>query len=155
MKKEKGFTLVELLAVITLLAVIMVIAGASVTKIRKDSSKKEAIQLENMLTEVGSNVYSYETISGTNEAGSFNALYQIGNPFIIKLDQLKGAGYLKDLTSDNKIPNPFGGVGCDGYILVDPSSDTIFKGYLNCGEDYTTSDFGVYQSATSATLSNS
>lgn len=191
---KKGFTLVELLAVLVVLAIIMVIAGVSVTKTKKEAAYQEALKLERSLEDMGANIYSYEMISGIKtddevaikdpsnpKKGQTNAYreyfyYKYKNPpaitpfftqdlskgFRITLDELHNAGYAKNLVlnpeydhdnpdnpiNDNmgkyKIPNPYGGKGCNGYILVTPTEEKKFRGFIRCPNGYSTKNYGKY-----------
>lgn len=143
MKKNKGFTLVELLAVIVVLGVLMTVAGVSAVKIKKDANEKQAKQLEADLTKLGESIYSYEMMLGNKtDSEHFYQRLNKETEFIITLTELKEAGYLKDLVKEGevyKMPNPAGGEGCDGFILV-TKEDKLpkFKGYINCKNLYTT-----------------
>lgn len=155
-KSNHGFTLIELLAVIVILGTIMVIAGISVIKIKENANRQEAEKLEKTIADLGANIYSYEYMSGKKDAGTFYALYKAGNSFIVTLEKLRESGYLTNLTSENKIANPFGGEGCDAYLYVKPDAvapEPTFKGYLNCGDDYTTDGWDDYKNLPGAELS--
>ena len=117
--RKKGFTLVELLAVIVVLGIIMTIAGTAVLGQRKKANIEEAKKIEQTLADLGPGIYAYKS------------LYNSENDFIIHLDELKKGGYL------DQIDTPFGGEDCNAYLLVNPNanaSEDMFKGYLNCGD---------------------
>ena len=134
MKNKKGFTLVELLAVIVVLSLVIVIAGLSVTQVRKNANKELAKSLEETITKLGPTIYSYESYLDNS---NFMDAYNKGDKFYISLKELKTKGYLK---SENL---NIGNVTCGGYLEVNPQRDekAIFKGYINCEGLRTTYDY--------------
>lgn len=64
MKKNNGFTLVELLAAIVILGVLMTVAAGAFGSIKKNNAKKEAQQLEDSLITLGETMYTSSIISG-------------------------------------------------------------------------------------------
>lgn len=134
MKDKKGFTLVELLAVIVILGILMVIAGTSVNAVKRSAAEKEAKQLEQTLTDLGPGVYSYNTSTGSN--------INIKGKYIT-IKALREAGYLKDLkykSGKYYFKSPFNAKKtCDGYLYV--SNIYEFKGYVDCGSDYKTDGY--------------
>lgn len=131
MKKEKGFTLVELLAVIVVLGVIMAIAGTAVLNQRKKANIEEAKKIEQSITDLGPGIYSYESSVGS---GSFMQDFNKEQRFKISQNTLISAGYL-----DGQIKNPSGNGNCDAYLVIDPlSEDEMFKGYVDCPNLYAT-----------------
>ena len=86
---KKGFTLVEILAVIALLSIIIVLAVPSITKLREDSLETEANNQKNQIESIGV-LYSYDM--------KYHNCY-------IKLQTLIDAGYLKT-NEANDIINP-------------------------------------------------
>ena len=82
MKNKKGFTLVELLAVIVVLAVILVIAGTNVSKSIEDTRNKAKFMAAKEIVEIAS-AFMYE-----------NSLDEVSVTTLI------GAGYLEsDVTN--------------------------------------------------------
>ena len=69
--RKKGFTLVELLAVIVVLGIIMTIAGTAVLGQRKKANIEEAKKLEDTIKNLGAGIYSYEMISGVKDNESY------------------------------------------------------------------------------------
>ena len=138
MKNKKGFTLVELLAVIVVLGIIMAIAGTAVLGQRKRANVEAAKNLEESIKDLGAGIYTYES---SQVESDFMTAYRTGE-FKISIDKLGEAGYLKDLSSSGKIKNPAGGDDCDGYLVVDPSGDEMFMGYINCPNLYATGQEG-------------
>lgn len=132
MKKNNGFTLVELLAVITILGIIMVIGGIAATKMKKDANVKEAQQIEEMLKDLGPGIYSYEKSAGVSDKRSyckkiegsdyiegklycengnsyddyteyFNMKYSHTNPVSLSFETLYNAGYLKEVVLEGSV----------------------------------------------------
>lgn len=161
-KNKKGFTLVELLAVIVVLGIIMSIAGTAVLKQKKKANLDEARKLEKTIADLGANIYSYEYLVGVKDAKSYceeinsnynenegkcengndddseNYFYKSykslsdGSSIKISLDELKDAGYLKSDT----ISNPAGKGNCEGYLEVKKGPE--FSGYICCNNLYET-----------------
>lgn len=149
MKDKNGFTLVELLAVIVVLAVILVIAGTSFTRIKRNANIEEAKKIEQSLTDLGPNIYSYEYITNNgaeeDDEATFMKKYNglaKKDSFNISLDTLKGAGYLKNVSIKNP-KNPSGNDVCNGYLKVTKGDDgPEFKGYICCPDLYKTVETG-------------
>ena len=121
MKSKKGFTLVELLAVITVLALVMVIAGLSVSRVRKNANVELAKKLEDTLKGFGPDIYAAKKEAGEEVSGKYG------------IDYLKDYGYLK-----GDIANPNGNGSCEGYVEIEKSGEELaFSGHVCCP--------GVYQ----------
>ncbi len=143
--KKNGFTLMELLAVIVVLAIIGVIASTVISGARKSALENEYKYLEKEITDLGASIYSHESIA--NPTGDFNNKYKTmttNESFYISLDSLHEAGYLKDLKKVNdkyKLVDPGKGSYCDGFLLVKKTSDgPSFNGFIKC-DDYETNDY--------------
>lgn len=120
---KKGFTLMELLAVIVILGIIMVIAVPNFINTRKKAAEQEAIKMENMIKDLGPAIYSYEKIK--NPDGVF--MKKIGNEKIyIRENDLASAGYLKN----SALQNPFGKKSCDAVLIID--TDINFEAKIYC-----------------------
>lgn len=162
MKNKKGFTLVELLAVIVVLGIIMAVAGTAALKIKKNSDIETAKKLEQTLADLGPSIYSYEmmqqpeVIKGTDSNpldGNFSynykkisqtsepldgmdingrKIYQ-GYSLLVTTSQLQNKGYLK--SSSLKIGNQ----SCNGFIRIyKTSSGPYFEGNICCAGIYST-----------------
>lgn len=112
---KKGFTLVELLAVIVVLGIIMTIAGSAVLTQKKKANQGEVVAIYNDIKTFGPDVYLKEKDS-------------INGKVYFNVEYLKNEGYLK---SDIKNPaNPKN--DCEAYLLIDKSSDNMFEAYVEC-----------------------
>ena len=142
MKKNiKGFTLVELLAVIVILGLIMTIAGTSLIGTRKKANKEEAKNIENTITKVGEELYAHESMLGNkDDAAYFYQKYKtLGDGISLKItiEALKNAGYLKSKT----ISNPSGNGDCKGYLQVTKTGEgPKFEGHVCCPNLYKTGE---------------
>lgn len=167
MKKNiKGFTLVELLAVIVVIALLATIGGSYLLSVRNKSNKDLAIKLEDSITKLGESIYSYEYIVGRNSssAGTFYTEYKrISSNESIKVDlcELYDKGYMENVnktTIDTDIGttedegsteictlnSPENGKTCSAFLLVTKTDNgPEFKGYIDCGSLYKTSDYDV------------
>ena len=116
MSNKKGFTLVELLAVIVILGVIISIVTMSVLGTKNKANIEEAKKIEEQIKLLGSEVYLDKRET---------KIYQ--------LDDLKEYG-LK-----TPIKNPSGKGICTGYLEI--TTDADFKAYINCPGVYTTDGY--------------
>lgn len=152
MKDKKGFTLVELLAVIVLLSLLSTIGITMLLSSRKNANIRLAKKLEQSLTDIGEQYYIYETTVNKNsedesyDGKNFYNKYrelETNEAIIISLKQLKDAGYLKGLKCSNgtcEFQSPSKGT-CPGYLLITNETDgPTFKGYIKC-DVYETTDF--------------
>ena len=130
---KKGFTLVEILAVVLILGLLSGIATLSVNRILNNSRKKEAKKIEEEIAALGDTIYIHEKIKSGN-GSVFVESYKNGN-FYILVNDLRNSGYL-----EGDIKSPWGGT-CSGYLEY---TGDEFKGYIDCGayktEDYKTED---------------
>lgn len=135
-KNKKGFTLVELLAVIVVLGIIMSIAGTAVLKQKKKANLEEAKKLEKTIADLGPSIYSYESmLENKDDNDYFYKSYKNlsdGSSIKISFAELKEAGYLKSET----ISNPAGKGICEGYLEVKKGPE--FSGYICCNNLYET-----------------
>lgn len=115
MKNKKGFTLVELLAVIVVLAIIMSIAGSAVMRQRKTANVEEAKKMEHDIETIG-----YEAYIGK----------ETGKVFLVDLTKygLKSSSIKNPAGSNN--PN------CEGYVEI--KSGPEITGHICCVGVYET-----------------
>ena len=112
MKKNiKGFTLVELLAVVVILGIIMTIAGTSLIGTRKKANQSEVDSIYNTIKKIGPDVYL-----SNNGDGCYSAAW------------LKENGYLKSEVSNPAKPEDT----CTAYLIIDKSKDDMFEAYVKC-----------------------
>ena len=127
MKKNKGFTLVELLAVIAILGIVVIVVSVNVIGAKKDANIKEIKMIEEQIAKIGPD-YILENNSVT---------------FPARIGIASLSNYL-NLDNSNKIKSPFGNnKTCSGYLLINKSGDEYdFKGFVDCGSDYKTTGYG-------------
>ena len=160
MRNKKGFTLLELLAIIVLLGLISMVPITALMNNRKNANKKLAKEMEQSLTKLGEEIYVYETMNGSDDSGSFNDKYKsLGDgKIIITLNQLKDAGYLKNLVkdgSDYKFVSPESkNKKCEGYLIIKIGPES--QGYIRCDNNLyeTTSYDSEKHDAVGVTLTN-
>lgn len=113
---KKGFTLVELLAVIVVLGIITTIAGSSVIKQRKTANQGEVETIYNDIKAFGPDVYMAE--KNNIDANTY-----------FDVSYLRSNGYLKSDIKNPASPKDT----CEAYLLIDKNSDdNMFEAYVNC-----------------------
>lgn len=116
MKKIKGFTLVELLAVITLLAAIILVSIPSIINTLKNNENKVSKQFDNAL------INACELYVERNR-NMFTELNVIGGTIDVEAQTLLNEGYL---TQNLESPDENTSVG-DYIITVTVNSDETLK----------------------------
>lgn len=131
MKNKRGFTLVELLAVVVVLGIIGSIVTMSVMNIKKNASDDVFEKLQKEIEDLGPEIYTHEMISGDKVApNSFYNMYKNEGEFIITVEELQNKGYLDSIQSPYKTSET-----CKGYLKVDTTSgEPEFSAFLNCSE---------------------
>lgn len=129
-KNKKGFTLVELLAVIVILGIILTIAGTNVVKSIKIANQQEVYSLGKSLEDLGPGIYSSEKLK---DSSKFIDKYKTGNCFYIEASELKNVGLLKSSIKSPAKKN----VGCTAKLFVNPSANVdsgekIYTSYVSC-----------------------
>lgn len=84
MNGKKGFTLVELMAILVILGVILLMAMPSITKTFKDSQTQEAGEYKKTLCIAAQSYMELEKVK-----------YENGKK-VIKIDDLKAKGYIRE-----------------------------------------------------------
>lgn len=139
MKKNNGFTLVELLAVITILGVIMIVGGVAAVNIKKDANIKEAKQIEEMLKDLGPGIYSYEKSAGVYDARSYCKKIE-SEDYISGLSCKNGASVQKDkyfypkyssAYNNTELFISFSELYQAGYLKEVVLEGSVFKGIKN------------------------
>ncbi len=117
--KNKGFTLVELLAVIVVLSIIMTIAGASLLRTKKNTDQKEVESMYNTIKKLGPDVY----LSGIEASDDGENIKVYSTSFLLSNGYLKSAIYN---------PSKSGGT-CNACLIIDTSEeDNMFDAYVEC-----------------------
>ena len=144
MRNHKGFTMVELLAVITILSIIMVILIPAVTNISKNTKesilKSKISTIETSASKYGEdNINTYQKCTNALESGTINK--DAYDDCIVSVDDLVRYGYLEyDTTKGDAsfIGNPVSGGRLDGKVLLcyDPHTITVSATLYDVNADY-------------------
>lgn len=134
--KKRGFTLVELLAVIVILAIILAIAVPAISNLIENSRVVAYQNSEKMLASAARNY-----LAGRNEL----IPSKVNNIYVISSGELITNGFLsnlKDVTDSSST--------CDGYVIVKRISDANheLQPYMKCGSNYRTTDYADANLAT-------
>lgn len=150
MMNKKGFTLIEILAVILILSLITTGSIAVVIRSKKVANDKLAVKLEDSLTAVGKSIYVHEFLSGNKEDDNYfyKKYKNLGDneSLYISLTELGKKNYLTDLKKENsnyKFKSPYGSdKTCDGYLMITKVKDAPeYKGYISCEGGYKSKDY--------------
>ena len=118
MRNNKGFTLVELIATIVVLAIVAGIGTISITSIIR-KSKEENYNL--LLKNINSAAESYYQECKYNKSDAIECIkYDENNGYVVSLGNLVTYGFLKGNAKDSN----------DEYTIVDPSDND--KSIVNC-----------------------
>lgn len=122
-KNKKGFTLVELLAVIVILGIILTIAGTNVVKSIKIANQQEVEKFAKMLTDLGPDVYLNE-----KQATSSDVIDAINDDNIAEIPAsvLKNAGYLKSVPKLGKK------TCAQANLYIYKGTEIEYKAYILC-----------------------
>lgn len=129
LNNNKGFTLIEILAVIIILGIILVISIPSVTKLIVSSKKQAYKKNEDILAIAGKNYYASKR--------SLLPKY-IGSEKAILLNEMIEAGEMENIYDPNNNQ-----LLCDGFVIVKRISEYQYKytPYLKCGDNYITDNY--------------
>ena len=139
---KKGFTLVELLAVIIVLAILGAITVTAYTKVKEKASDDTFKSLVKEIDDLGPQIYSHEMLM---KKDFYNTYKDISNEefLIITTDNLCKTGYLDKCNADNKLISPFNSSStCAGYIEVKKTADgPEFGAELYCDTNHKTDGY--------------
>ena len=122
MKKEKGFTLVELLAAIVILGVLMATAAGAFGAIKKNNAKKELEQIAGSIKKIGETMYTSSVIRGEN-------LFASDNQVVFTGAELKE----KELIESETIENPFNkGSQCNIELKLTKTPEFKSEATISC-----------------------
>lgn len=119
---KKGFTLVELLAVIAILGILIILAVPNIIKIYNNSTKRAMEVQENQILDAANLYISDYCTQRINSSYVCPALY-INNK-IICLNELTTNGYIENIT--------YKGSTCKGMTVFDSNGKNGVT-YLYCG----------------------
>ena len=124
MKKNKGFTLVELLAVIVIIGILSVITIVSVSRLISKSKNEQLKQQKNTIAMAAENYMQSNRVFLPKA---------IGQTTTVKVETLKKKGYLKEVVKNAN------GEPCmtESFVKVYKASATKYKytTYLYCGKE--------------------
>lgn len=149
---NKGFTLVELIATILILALVMSIASYSIINVIRNAKQKNYDLLIDHIKE-GAELYYQECRYANNSGISCN---QIDGGYEITLGELVTYGYLKGNKGDNrtKLINPLNDddisaceitvVYSEGYLIISNNSslESCPNNYSGIEVEFKPSDYG-------------
>lgn len=108
MKNNKGFTLVELLATLIVLALVMTLGGYSITSIIKNSKEKNCELLISNIKDAAESYYNECKYMPTKKCDDENEDGE--EVYKVSLSDLVSSGFLKgnseDDSTSNKVKNP-------------------------------------------------
>ena len=131
MKNKKGFTLIEILAVVAILGILSLIAVPNVLKYLKTSQEQAMIIQENNIADAA-NLYNEDYCIHPigNRTCEVCTIIKNGTTIsYVKLSVLKNLSLIDEVKFKNS--------SCDGVVVWNPEARTK-KTYLVCGSDYAT-----------------
>lgn len=128
MKNKKGFTLIEILAVVAILGILSLIAVPNVLKYLKTSQEQAMITQENTIA-AAANLYNEDYCIHPIGNRTCGVCTKSDTISYVKLSVLKNLSLIDEV----KFKNSF----CDGVVVWDSEARTK-KTYLVCGSDYAT-----------------
>ena len=117
--KSKGFTMIELLGIITILAVILLVSFPTLINVTRRDKERQYNDLINTLCKAGE-TYIYDNQDIYTEIGT------VGNITFVDIDELKDAGLI-----DKNQKNPRTGNNLVGNIKYTVESDKSLKCYYD------------------------
>jgi prepilin-type N-terminal cleavage/methylation domain-containing protein len=129
MNNKKGFTLIEVLAVITIIGVIALITTPIVDRAIQRTGQKVFITNEKSLASATENYFS-------NNLTKLPA--NISDKDVIFLNELVVEGYIKPIKDIKNKDNE-----CDGYVVVEKTKSYMYDydPYLNCSEKFVSDNY--------------
>jgi prepilin-type N-terminal cleavage/methylation domain-containing protein len=129
---KKRFTLIELLAVMVILAIILAIAIPSISNIIENSRLNAYKSNEKMLSKAASNYYIINSQIIPSEVGEIKK---------ININNLQIEDYINEIV-DVEDKN----IECEGYVLLKRTSETTheFEPYLKCRDNYTIDGYTIH-----------
>lgn len=128
MKNKKGFTLIEILAVVAILGILSLIAVPNVLKYLKTSQERAMITQENTIADAA-NLYNEDYCIHPIGNRTCGVCTKSDTISYVKLSVLKNLSLIDEVKFKNS--------SCDGVVVWDSEARTK-KTYLVCGSDYAT-----------------
>jgi prepilin-type N-terminal cleavage/methylation domain-containing protein len=129
MFKNKGFTLIEILAVITIIGIIALLTVPVVDRVIQRTGNKVFQSNEKSLADAAEDYYM---VNNTQLPPN------ISNRDIIFLNDLIANGYIKQIKDIKNRDN-----NCDGYVIIEKVKTNLYNYYpfLNCSERFITDGY--------------
>lgn len=135
--KQKGFTLIEILAVISILGILALVASPLVIK-TLNKSRVDAVKVQESNLVDAANLLKADfcdnPISSTDKSKCRELFKTSGKKKYICVSSLKNENYYENIIEFNK-------TSCVGYVMYSVNENGKYvdgKTYLKCGEGYST-----------------
>ncbi len=127
---KKGFTLIELIAVVVILGIILVIAVPRITDVINNARESGYQANERIMVNAARN---YLVINDTKNPS------EISNMSIITIDDLQDSEFIGSINDGGN-----SSIECNGYVVITlvEANNYEYEPYLKCGNNYQTEGYG-------------